>query len=118
MAAYPSFKNGYQGNEELTGLSNTQSIEGHDNDVQILKDAAPLIVRSFIDELEAFFQASRKGSCSKQDLIISLQSIALKYPSLHQSEYQSVLNNLMVSESEHICQVKLKESDMAEVWMV
>src|SRR5687768_4566017 len=80
------------------------------------KNSEEAIVYACIDELDAFFNESKKGKCNKEEMIFSLQSILKKYPSLKHSAYKASLTNVMVGQCEHICSIHLDADDLVRVW--
>ncbi len=80
------------------------------------KNSEEAIVYACIDELDAFFNESKKGKCLKDEMICSLQSILKKYPSLKESGYKASLTNVMVGQCEHTCSIHLDADDLVKVW--
>jgi hypothetical protein len=80
------------------------------------KDAEPLI-DSCMDELNAFFEESRRKKVMKEELIYSLQLLLKKYPSLKDSEYKESLSNLIATQCEDTCLVRLNEDEVYHVWL-
>ena len=74
------------------------------------------VVYACIDELDAFFQESKKAKCLKSELISSLQIILKKYPTLKGSGYKASLTNVIVGQCEHICSIHLDADDVVRVW--
>ena len=70
-----------------------------------------------MDELNAFFQESRKGKCVKEELIYAVQRILSKYPSIKDSEYKESINTVIQSEAKQHCSLQLSEGDMVHVWL-
>ena len=80
------------------------------------KVAEPLI-DSCMDELNAFFEESRRKKVMKEELIYSLQLLLKKYPSLKDSEYKESLSNLIATQCEDTCLVRLNADEVYHVWM-
>ena len=80
------------------------------------KDAERLI-DSCIDELNAFFEESRRKKIMKEELIYSLQLLLKKYPSLKDSEYKESLTNLIATQCEDTCLVRLNADEVYHVWL-
>ena len=80
------------------------------------KDAERLI-DSCMDELNAFFEESRRKKVMKEELIYSLQLLLKKYPSLKDSEYKESLSNLIATQCEDICLVRLNADEVYHVWL-
>jgi hypothetical protein len=74
------------------------------------------IVYACIDEMDAFFEQSKKTGCVKEEMICSLQKILKKYPTLKESEYKQSLTNVIVTQCEHICSIHLDLDDVVRVW--
>jgi hypothetical protein len=75
------------------------------------------LIDSCIDELNAFFEESRRKKVIKEQLIYSLQLLLKKYPSLKNSEYKESLSNLIETQCEQICLVKLNKGEVFDVWL-
>ena len=80
------------------------------------KDAERLI-DSCMDELNAFFEESRRKKVMKEELIYSLQLLLKKYPSLKDSEYKESLSNLIATKCEDTCLVRLNADEVYHVWL-
>jgi hypothetical protein len=80
------------------------------------KDAERLI-DSCMDELNAFFEESRRKKVMKEELIYSLQLLLKKYPSLKDSEYKESLSNLIATQCEDTCLVRLNADEVYHVWL-
>ena len=80
------------------------------------KDAERLI-DSCMDELNAFFEESRRKKVMKEELIYSLQLLLKKYPSLKDSEYKESLSNLIATRCEDTCLVRLNADEVYHVWL-
>ena len=80
------------------------------------KDAERLI-DSCMDELNAFFEESRRKKVMKEELIYSLQLLLKKYPSLKDSEYKESLTNLIATQCEDTCLVRLNADEVYHVWL-
>ena len=80
------------------------------------KDAERLI-DSCMDELNAFFEESRRKKVMKEELIYSLQLLLKKYPSLKDSEYKESLTNLIATQCEDTCLVRLDADEVYHVWL-
>lgn len=76
----------------------------------------PLLVESFTDEIRAFLQEAKNNELSKGTIFHSLQIIVSKYPSLKISEYKSLLEQLIIDETELNCDVLIKEDEVSRVW--
>jgi hypothetical protein len=70
-----------------------------------------------MDELNAFFEESRRKKVMKEELIYSLQLLLKKYPSLKDSEYKESLSNLIATQCEDTCLVRLNADEVYHVWL-
>jgi hypothetical protein len=68
------------------------------------------------DELNAFFQQSRRNRPVKEELVSALQMILSKYPALKASDYNDPLTSVIIVNSEKICSIHLTEDDVVRVW--
>ena len=53
----------------------------------------------------------------KEELIYSLQLLLKKYPSLKDSEYKESLSNLIATQCEDTCLVRLNADEVYHVWL-
>ena len=93
-------------------------VSGSETTIQppVEKDAERLI-DSCMDELNAFFEESRRKKVMKEELIYSLQLLLKKYPSLKDSEYRESLSNLIATQCEDSCLVRLNADEVYHVWL-
>ena len=89
---------------------------GDEGKLSVDKPGEEAVVYACIDELDAFFQESKKTKCIKEEIIFSLQLILKKYPSLKTSEYTASLANVIVGQTENICSIHLNSDDLGRVW--
>ncbi len=78
---------------------------------------AERLIDSCMDELNAFFEESRRKKVMKEELIYSLQLLLKKYPSLKDSEYKESLSNLIATQCEDTCLVRLNADEVYHVWL-
>jgi hypothetical protein len=100
------------GNKTTNPSGSTDSEEFQTPD----KNSEEAVVYACIDELDAFFNESKKSKCLKDEMVSSLQSILKKYPSLKTSVYKASVTNVIVGQCEHICSIHLKADDVDRVW--
>ena len=84
--------------------------------LHVEKDAERLI-DSCMDELNAFFEESRRKKVMKEELIYSLQLLLKKYPSLKDSEYKESLTYLIATQCEDTCLGRLNADEVYQVWL-
>ena len=75
-----------------------------------------LIVQSFTDEVQAYFEEASKDEVSKDILLQSLRVIAGKYHSLGHSDYRESLHQFMINQAEINCAVLLEENEVGVIW--
>ncbi len=80
------------------------------------KQEAIPIVQSLKDEVHAFFDEAHKG-ITKKDLLVFLNGITNKYPTVLESPYQQSINQLIVFLAEQNCSVHLNDEDVRGVWL-
>lgn len=110
------------------GLNNRQSLSSvadqlrqetilqKDEEGEATTNNTPLLVEYFTDEVQAFFQEAKNNELDKATILHSLQIIVSKYPSLRTSEYKSLLEQLIIDETELNCAVLIKEDEVRRVW--
>ncbi|MBB1287052.1 hypothetical protein HRH25_21900 [Flavisolibacter sp. BT320] len=80
-------------------------------------DSLELVVYSCMDEINAYLAEAKKARCAKEEIIYAFQSILKKYPGLSTSEYKESLTNVLVSQCEHDCSIRLSADDVVRVWV-
>lgn len=103
-----------------TGNPTTQpsSIQNDGNDFEKPPiDSEEGIVYHLMDEVTAYFEESRKSRCVKEELLYAVQRILSKYQTLKGSKYQESINNVIVSEAEHLCSIHISSEEIAGVWL-
>lgn len=80
------------------------------------KESEEAVVYACMDELTAFFEQSRSSKCIKQEIILLLQALLKKYPTLKTSGYKESFTNVMVTQCEHMCSIHLNADDLVKVW--
>lgn len=79
-------------------------------------DSAERMVYDCVDEVNAFLEQAKAQRCTKENLIPSLQRILKKYPQVKTSDYKESLSNVLITQCEHVCSVRLSAEDMVVVW--
>lgn len=69
-----------------------------------------------LDEITAFLEEAKKRKGNKGEVIASIRQIVTKYPSIKDSEYKESLSNVIVSQCDHLCFIRLSAEDMDHVW--
>ncbi|HUC81922.1 MAG TPA: hypothetical protein VMR70_13460 [Flavisolibacter sp.] len=80
-------------------------------------DSEEGIVYHLMDEVTAYFEEARKSRCVNEELLYAVQRILSKYPTLKGSKYQESINNVIVSEAEHLCSIHISSEEIAGVWL-
>ncbi len=80
------------------------------------KQEAIPIVQSLKDEVHAFFDEAYKD-ITKKDLLVFLNGITNKYPTVLDSPYQQSINQLIVFLAEQNCSVHLNAEEVSGVWL-
>ena len=93
--------------EELTSLFD------HPSNVE---DNLEHTVYACMDELNAFFENSKKSKAVKSELMFGLYTILQKYPSLRNSDYKESLTNVIATQCENICSIHLSAEELKGVW--
>lgn len=102
-----------------------QKIDGNvsllkDDDRNAFADPQPgseeHIVYSCMDECNAFFEAAKSSKPVKKDLILSLQQILSKYPTLKSSTYKESISNVIAAQCKQNCVIHLDEEDKVLLW--
>lgn len=80
-------------------------------------DSEEGFVYHLMDEISAYFEEARKSRCVKEELLYAVKQILSKYRSLNGSKYQESINNVIVSEAEHLCSIHISSEEIAGVWL-
>ncbi len=75
------------------------------------------IAQVCIDELNAFFEESKRKRPIKEELMYSLQNILKKYPVIKDSTFQESITNLIIVNCETFCSISLNDDDVVHVWL-
>jgi hypothetical protein len=81
------------------------------------KEAEDRLAESCLDEINAFFEQTRRTKCVKEELIYSLQLVLKKYHWLKASVYKETVSNVIVSQAEHHCSIHLSAEEVSHVWL-
>jgi hypothetical protein len=73
-------------------------------------------VYACMDELNAFFENSKKSKAEKSAMMFALHSLLQKYPALKNSEYRQSITNLIATQCENICSIHLSAEELTGVW--
>jgi|GEM_PF-1428457 len=73
------------------------------------------IVHDLVDEVQAYF-ASVEKDATKDNILIQLRSIAIKYPSIKGSIYEEGVNSLIGVSCQHHCSILVSEAEVASIW--
>jgi hypothetical protein len=71
---------------------------------------------SLIDELNAFFEVSKKQKSDKNVILNRIQKILGKYPQLKTSSFRNTVNLLIIVLAQNICSILLCKVDVERVW--
>jgi hypothetical protein len=74
------------------------------------------LTRSLSDEIQAYLDEAGRNTLHKEEVITSLQSLLAKYPSVTDSPFRKVIQNLIVTECETCCSIHFGEKELSELW--
>jgi hypothetical protein len=74
------------------------------------------IIQAFSDEVAAYLEEASTNKVVKEDVLVSLNRIANKYPALASSEFKEPLDQSIKLQSETYCAMFLSEEDLNKVW--
>ena len=95
----------------VKGVGNEQGMQGPPKkEEEYLFDAC-------LNELTAFFEEARQTKWIKEELSDSLQRFFKKYSSLKSSEFYTLLNHIVVGQSENYCSIHFNAEDIERVWL-
>ena len=72
--------------------------------------------QSLGDEIMAYLHEAGRDTLSKEDVAQSLKLLIGKYPSIKDSAFRGVIENLILTESETNCSIHLSEEELSELW--
>jgi hypothetical protein len=112
--AFLSLKN-WSVNRETEGF--TSPVQSDDSFPEEKDRAEEFIVYACIDEIKALYEQLKRSKGVKQEILYALQQVLNKYPTLKNSPYKRTINHVIVSQSEHICSIRLSAEDVDHVWI-
>lgn len=71
------------------------------------------VAQSLGDEILAYLIQAGKDKVHKEDVMQSLKSLIAKYPSIKDSAFREVIQNLVIKECETNCSIHLSEEDVS-----
>jgi hypothetical protein len=71
---------------------------------------------SLSDEVRAFLNQAGRQGLDKVDIMRRLKSLFAKYPSIKDSAFHELLNEVVLTESKTICSIHLSEQELSELW--
>lgn len=74
------------------------------------------VSQSLGDEIMAYLSEAGRDTLNKEDILQSLKSLVAKYPSIKDSAFRDVIQNLILTESETNCSIHLSEEELSALW--
>ncbi|MDQ3681602.1 MAG: hypothetical protein M3352_00850 [Bacteroidota bacterium] len=106
----------FETNEKVVHQPQLFSGEFSQASVNQEKPEVIAIEQALKDEVQAFFDEAQK-SITKKDLLVSLQGICNKYPTVFESPYQQSVNQFIIFLAEQNCSVHLSAEEVSGVWL-
>ena len=105
-------------NEALSSLKQFASSEKSEDYLpeSLLEVDTSAVVQSFTDEVKAYVQETHFSEIKKEDILFSLQKIALKYSVLKEADCKIDLQNLILNEVNIKFPTLLKSGDLQRLW--
>jgi hypothetical protein len=107
-------------NENQTTKASLHPKEDHQpslfEDLSNVEDNLENTAYACMDELNAFFENSKKSKAERSEVMVALQSLLQKYPSLKNSEFRQSITNVIATECENICSIHLSAEELKGVW--
>jgi hypothetical protein len=100
-------------NNDLIKKEELPSLFDHPSNVE---DNLEDTVYACMDELNAFFENSKKSKAERSEVIVALHSLLQKYPSLKNSEFRQSITNVIATQCENICSIHLSAEELKGVW--
>jgi len=72
--------------------------------------------QSLGDEILAYLNEAGRNALNKEDVVQSLKTLSAKYPSIKDSAFLDVIQNLIITESETNCSIHFSEEELSELW--
>ncbi len=97
--------------------ANTEKLTDENPDFQLPPlESMEYIVYACIDELTAFFDASKSSKCNKPELLNGLQQLLGKYPQIKTSHYNASLTGIIKAQCEADCAIRLSAAELEGLW--
>ncbi len=74
------------------------------------------LLPSFTNELVAYLEQAGKAGAARQEILFSVTQLIKRYSSRELLSYQEAINQLLHSECEASCHVRLEEEEIDRVW--
>ena len=74
------------------------------------------IVQSFTDEVNAYFESVNAEEVEKENLVLGLQTIISKFPSIQNSEYKEPLSQNIIDQVKINLGFLLNDDDLRRIW--
>ena len=97
-------------NGNVTNLVDFMPKEDHDD------ECSPL-VQSLTDEIQAFITEAGNNEFEREPILLSLQLLISKYPSVKSSPYKESIQKLIVQQCATNCSVHLSEEELDGLWV-
>lgn len=78
----------------------------------------PNLVQSFTDETTAYLQQAGNDKTDKATILVTLQRIVLKYPTLIKSDFKQSLEAFISNEVESNSNIQLSEDEVGRLWQL
>lgn len=90
----------------------------HQSDLQQAFKSQDLfqVAQSLGDEIMAYLNEAGRDTLNKEDIIQSLKSLIAKYPSIKDSPFCEVIQNLIVTECKTSCSIHLSAEELSALW--
>ncbi len=75
------------------------------------------LVQALTDEIQALVFATGTMQKEKKDILLSLQQLLNKYPTIKVSSYKSPIEHFIITEYANNCSVHLSEAELKGVWI-
>ncbi len=97
-----------------------KSFVRENNDEYLLKSALEIdispVVQSFTDEVQACLQKTANNKIKEEELLNSIQLIALKYPALKEADCKDELIQFVINETNTKYPNLLQPDDLTRLW--
>ena len=75
------------------------------------------LVQSLTDEIQALISATGKSLPEKREVLLSLQQLLSKYPTVKSSSDKAFIEHFIIAEYATNCSVHLSEVELQSVWV-